>query len=61
MGAGKLRLAAQEGDVDYGSVMVGQIAGMIREIQSVEAVMQDLVSGIPGVMEHLQQATRFKA
>ena len=61
MGAGKLRLAAQEGDVDYGSVMVGQIAGMIGEIQSVEAVMQDLVSGIPGVMEHLQQATRFKA
>ena len=61
MGAGKLRLAAQQGDVDYGSVMVGQIAGMIREIQSVEAVMQDLVSGIPGVMEHLQQATRFKA
>ncbi len=61
MGAGKLRLAAQEGDVDYGSVMVGQIAGMIREVQSVEAVMQDLVSGIPGVMEHLQQATRFKA
>nr|WP_320148291.1 enoyl-[acyl-carrier-protein] reductase FabK [uncultured Anaeromusa sp.] len=61
MGAGKLRLAAQEGDVDYGSVMVGQIAGMIREIQSVETVMQDLVSGIPGVMEHLQQATRFKA
>ena len=61
MGAGKLRLAAQEGDVDYGSVMVGQIAGMIREIQSVEAVMKDLVSGIPGVMEHLQQATRFKA
>ena len=61
MGAGKLRLAAQEGDVDYGSVMVGQIAGMIREIQSVEVVMQDLVSGIPGVMEHLQQATRFKA
>ncbi len=42
-------------------MMVGQIAGMIREVQSVEAVMQDLVSGIPGVMEHLQQATRFKA
>ena len=31
-GAGKLRAAVMEGDVEWGSVMSGQCAGMIREI-----------------------------
>lgn len=53
-GAGRLRMAAKDGDTDYGSVMIGQIAGMMKEIQSVEEIVQDLVKGLPGVVENIK-------
>ena len=31
-GTGKLRLASEEGDVDNGSVMAGQISGLISDV-----------------------------
>lgn len=43
---GALRRAAIDGDVDNGSVMAGQSVGMIRSIQSVQEVMEDLVATI---------------
>jgi enoyl-[acyl-carrier protein] reductase II len=54
LGAGKLRIAAHEGDVDYGSVMIGQIAGMIDCVKSVDNIIQDLVQGIPTVMTDIK-------
>ncbi len=54
LGAGKLRIAAHEGDVDYGSVMIGQIAGMIDCVKSVDEIIQDLVKGIPAVMTDIK-------
>lgn len=39
MGAGALRKAAIEGDVNNGSVMCGQIAGMIQDIVSCEDII----------------------
>lgn len=53
LGAGKLRSAVVDGNVDYGSVMIGQIAGMVDEVKTVEEIMQELVSGIPGVLENI--------
>lgn len=50
MGAGKLRIAAREGDVANGSVMVGQIAGMIKNIKSVDDIIQDIVGNVPAVL-----------
>ena len=44
-GAGKLQAAVVEGDIQNGSVMAGQIAGLVNGIKSVEEIMQDLVSG----------------
>ncbi|AIF51610.1 enoyl-[acyl-carrier-protein] reductase FabK [Pelosinus sp. UFO1] len=55
LGAGKLRIAAREGDVDYGSVMIGQIAGMITDIKSVEDIIQDIVKGIPNIVSGLSE------
>lgn len=55
LGAGKLRVAAREGDVDHGSVMVGQIAGMIGEIKSVEEIIQDIVNDIPKVLHGISE------
>ena len=36
LGAGKLNLATHKGDVEHGSVMSGQIAGMLNELNTVE-------------------------
>lgn len=53
MGAGKLKIAARDGDVDYGSVMMGQISGMIKNIKSVDEIIQDIVGGIPNVLQSI--------
>ena len=58
LGLGTLRLAAREGDVEMGSVMIGQISGMLSEIESVEDIIQNLVKGIPNVLEAVQENLR---
>lgn len=50
LGAGKLRAAACDGDVIHGSVMVGQISGLIQEIKPVRAIIEDIMNGIPQVV-----------
>jgi len=55
LGAGKLKAAVRDGDVDYGSVMIGQVAGMITTIRPVNEIMQDIVQHIPEVMTELSQ------
>lgn len=55
LGAGKLRAAVREGDVEYGSVMVGQVAGMITSVRSVAEIMQDIVDNVPEVIGKLNQ------
>lgn len=55
LGVGKLKAAVRDGDVDYGSVMVGQIAGMITAIRPVAEIMQDIVQNIPRVVDKISQ------
>ncbi len=43
-GAGKLRVAAIEGEINQGSVMAGQIAGMVKEIKPVKNIIEEIVS-----------------
>lgn len=45
MTLGTLRKAVIDGDVVNGTVMAGQIAGLIKEVQSCEEIIQELVSG----------------
>lgn len=40
--AGSLRKAVIEGDIDHGSLMAGQSVGMVKEIQSVQEVINQL-------------------
>ena len=42
---GGLRRAVFDGDVSTGSVMCGQVAGMLREIRPVRQILQELVDG----------------
>lgn len=54
MGLGTLRMAAREGDIDNGSVMIGQISGMMSDIKPVNTIMQDLVNGLKPVADVVQ-------
>lgn len=42
LGAGKLRAAVVDGDIEYGSVMSGQIAGLICDIKPCKEIIEDL-------------------
>lgn len=48
---GGLRRAALEGDVERGSVMMGQVAGMVHEIRPLRQIFEELVSGGKAVLE----------
>ena len=49
-GTGALRRAAKEGDVERGSFLCGQVAGMVRERQSAADIVDDLVRGAEKVL-----------
>lgn len=44
LGTGKLRLAVVEGDMENGSVMIGQVAGMVKNIKSCEEIIDEIVN-----------------
>ena len=44
LGADRLRRAAKEGDVRYGSVMAGQAAGLVHEIMCAADILEDITS-----------------
>lgn len=43
-GSGRLRLAVVDGDVDNGSIMSGQIAGMINDIKPCKDILEDIIN-----------------
>ena len=43
LGAGKLRAAMVDGDVEMGSVMAGQVAAMVREIKPAREIIREVV------------------
>jgi len=42
LGAGALRKAVQDGDMDYGSVMAGQIAGLVKKEQTCREIIEEI-------------------
>ncbi|MBW2558484.1 MAG: DUF561 domain-containing protein [Deltaproteobacteria bacterium] len=55
IGPGRTQMASLDGDVKDGSVMSGQIAGMIKEIKSVQEVFDDLLSGVDPVIDRIRK------
>lgn len=43
MGVGKMRAAMQEGDVEYGSLMAGQVSAMVKQIQPAREIILDIM------------------
>jgi enoyl-[acyl-carrier protein] reductase II len=50
-GAGRLRAAVRDGDVANGSVMSGQIAGLVGKVQPAVEIMTELVNGAISALE----------
>lgn len=55
IGAGSLRLAVVDGDVDNGSVMAGQIAGLVNKRESCESIINDLMSGCERTIKNINE------
>ena len=54
LGAGTLRLAAIDGDVKEGSVMIGQISGMLTDIKPCATIIKDIMAETETVINNLQ-------
>ena len=52
-GSGSLRKAVVDGNIEEGSFMAGQIAGMIRENQSAAAIVNKMVSEAEGLLGNI--------
>ncbi|WMJ78145.1 MULTISPECIES: enoyl-[acyl-carrier-protein] reductase FabK [unclassified Sedimentibacter] len=53
LGRGRLYKAAVEGDVDYGSVMSGQIAGLVNKEQCCEEIIEEMFEEAEKIMQEL--------
>ena len=57
LGVGKLREAVIEGDVEGGSVMVGQIAGLVDRRRPVAEIIGEMVSEAEAILKRLSRLT----
>lgn len=55
MGAGRLRAAVVDGDVVGGTVMAGQVAGLVKEIKPVHVILDEMVSGVDSVLAGIRK------
>jgi len=55
LGSGSLRLAMVEGDIEFGTVMAGQICAMVNQIMPARDIIMDVVESAGVVLEHLNQ------
>ncbi len=44
LGQGALQKAVQDGDVDNGSIMAGQIAGLVSKVQTCDEIIQEIIT-----------------
>jgi enoyl-[acyl-carrier protein] reductase II len=58
LGSGKLYAAAREGDVAGGSVMTGQICGLIKDIKPAEKIIKDIIEEAKIVLQNLNVLAR---
>ncbi|MGC8837769.1 MAG: enoyl-[acyl-carrier-protein] reductase FabK [Anaerolineae bacterium] len=54
LGTGKLRLAVEQGDVEQGSLMAGQVAGLIHDVVPVRDLIQRIVAEAEATVDRLQ-------
>ena len=55
LGAGALRRAAVDGDIETGCFMAGQIAGLIKKEQTVQEIIEGLMSEAEGLLREASE------
>lgn len=53
MGVGRLRQAVVDGDTDWGSVMLGQSAGMVKGIKPAKEIIEEIMASVEKEMQRL--------
>jgi enoyl-[acyl-carrier protein] reductase II len=53
--AGTLRKAVQEGDVENGSLMAGQSVGLIKDVKSINDIIQDMIYDAQAELEFVSK------
>lgn len=59
LGAGRLRMAMVEGDIENGSIMSGQVAGAVTRIEPAAAIVQDVIEGAKREIQKLNERFTF--
>jgi enoyl-[acyl-carrier protein] reductase II len=59
-GAGSLKRAAVDGDRENGSLMCGQIAGLVTKEQTCAEIIEELMAGLFGVIEGVSRRVSLK-
>jgi len=57
-GTGRLKSAVIDGDIEYGSVMAGQISGLISDIKSVKDIIEDIIKEAEEILKKLNNYIR---
>jgi enoyl-[acyl-carrier protein] reductase II len=55
LGAGKLKAAVVDGDADYGSVMAGQISGLVNRIKPAKDIIEDIINEAHTVLNTVRE------
>lgn len=58
LGVGKLRLAMIDGDVEFGSVMAGQVSAMIKEVQPAKEIIAQIAAQAEMVLQQISAGGR---
>lgn len=58
LGVGRLRMAVVDGDVDMGSVMAGQISGLVKEIKPVKEIIKEIIAECDSIIDGLNHVVR---
>jgi len=52
-GVGKVRLGLIEGDLEGGTLLAGQISGMIKDVKPVRAIIEEIITGAEAIITRL--------
>ena len=56
LGVGKVRLGLIDGDLDNGTLLAGQIAGMIKEVKPVKVIIEEMVAEAEALIARLKDS-----
>ena len=55
LGVGSLRLAMVEGDIENGTVMAGQVCGMVKKVQPSREIIMDIMTSADSTLSRLNK------